>query len=43
MAPSTPATLTALPTSTGPVDVGKAVSVAGVDGATLLVYSSDLS
>ena len=28
---------------TGPVDVGKAVSVAGVDGATLLIYSSDLS
>ncbi len=28
---------------TGPVDVGKPVSVAGVDGATLLVYSSDLS
>jgi membrane protein implicated in regulation of membrane protease activity len=28
---------------TGPVDVGKAVSVAGVEGATLLVYSSDLS
>ena len=28
---------------TGPVDVGKPVSVAGVEGATLLVYSSDLS
>lgn len=28
---------------TGPVDVGKAVSVAAVEGATLLVYSSDLS
>ena len=28
---------------TGPVDVGKPVSVAEVDGATLLVYSSDLS
>jgi membrane protein implicated in regulation of membrane protease activity len=28
---------------TGPVDVGKAVSVAEVEGATLLVYSSDLS
>ena len=27
----------------GPVDVGKAVSIAAVDGATLLVYSSDLS
>ena len=28
---------------TGPVDVGKAVSVAAVEGATLLIYSSDLS
>jgi membrane protein implicated in regulation of membrane protease activity len=28
---------------TGPLDVGKPVSVAGVEGATLLVYSSDLS
>ena len=28
---------------TGPLDVGKPVSVAAVDGATLLVYSSDLS
>ena len=28
---------------TGPVDVGKPVSVAAVEGATLLVYSSDLS
>ena len=28
---------------TGPVDVGKPVSVAGVEGATLLIYSSDLS
>ena len=28
---------------TGPLDVGTPVSVAGVDGATLLVYSSDLS
>ena len=28
---------------TAPVDVGKAVSVAAVEGATLLVYSSDLS
>ena len=27
----------------GPVDVGKAVSVAAVEGATLLIYSSDLS
>ena len=28
---------------TGPVDVGKPVSVAAVEGATLLIYSSDLS
>ena len=28
---------------TGPVDVGKPVSVAAVEGATLLVYSTDLS
>ena len=28
---------------TGPVEVGKPVSVAAVEGATLLVYSSDLS
>jgi membrane protein implicated in regulation of membrane protease activity len=28
---------------TGPVDVGTPVSVAAVEGATLLVYSSDLS
>ena len=28
---------------TGPLDTGKAVSVAAVEGATLLVYSSDLS
>jgi membrane protein implicated in regulation of membrane protease activity len=28
---------------TGPVDVGAPVSVAAVEGATLLVYSSDLS
>jgi membrane protein implicated in regulation of membrane protease activity len=28
---------------TGPVDVGKPVSVAAVEGATVLVYSSDLS
>ena len=28
---------------TGPLDVGKPVSVAGVEGATLLVYSSDLT
>ena len=28
---------------TGPVDVGRPVSVAAVEGATLLVYSSDLS
>ena len=28
---------------TGPVDVGKPVSIAAVDGATLLIYSSDLS
>lgn len=28
---------------TGPVDVGKHVSVAAVDGATLMIYSSDLS
>lgn len=28
---------------TGPVEVGAPVSVAGVEGATLLVYSSDLS
>ena len=28
---------------TGPVDVGKPVSVAAVDGATLMIYSSDLS
>jgi membrane protein implicated in regulation of membrane protease activity len=28
---------------TGPLDVGKPVSVAAVEGATLLVYSSDLS
>ncbi len=27
----------------GPVDVGKPVSVAAVEGATLLIYSSDLS
>jgi membrane protein implicated in regulation of membrane protease activity len=27
----------------GPVDVGREVSVAGVDGATLLVYSADLT
>ena len=27
----------------GPVDVGKLVSVAAVEGATLLIYSSDLS
>ena len=28
---------------TGPVEVGKPVSVAAVEGATLLIYSSDLS
>ena len=28
---------------TGPVDVGAPVSVAAVEGATLLIYSSDLS
>ena len=28
---------------TGPLDVGKPVSVAAVEGATLLVYSSDLT
>jgi len=28
---------------TGPVDVGTPVSVAAVEGATLLIYSSDLS
>ena len=28
---------------TGPVDVGKPVCVAAVEGATLLIYSSDLS
>ena len=28
---------------TGPVDVGRPVSVAAVEGATLLIYSSDLS
>ena len=28
---------------TGPVDVGASVSVAAVEGATLLIYSSDLS
>ena len=28
---------------TGPIDVGKPVSVAAVEGATLLIYSSDLS
>ena len=28
---------------TGPVDVGRSVSVAAVEGATLLVYSSDLT
>ena len=28
---------------TGPVDVGKPVSVTAVDGATLMIYSSDLS
>jgi len=28
---------------TGPVDVGKPVSVAAVEGATLLIYSPDLS
>ena len=28
---------------TGPLDVGKPVSVAAVEGATLLIYSSDLS
>lgn len=28
---------------TGPVDVGKDVSVAAVEGATLMIYSSDLS
>ena len=28
---------------TGPVDVGQPVSVAAVEGATLLIYSSDLS
>ena len=28
---------------TGPVDVGKPVSVAAVDGATLIVYSPDLT
>jgi membrane protein implicated in regulation of membrane protease activity len=28
---------------TGPVDVGKPVSVVAVEGATLLIYSSDLS
>lgn len=28
---------------TGPVDVGKPVSVAAVEGATLMIYSSDLS
>ena len=28
---------------TGPVDIGKPVSVAAVEGATLMIYSSDLS
>ena len=28
---------------TGPVDVGRPVSVAAVEGATLLIYSTDLS